>query len=189
MDAAIVEWLNAAVGKFGPFDRLMELLMSDYFVPVLGSLLLIALWFWGRGVQLYQNQLTTVAAISGLGLANLAVSLLNVHVSRLRPFAEHDILIAFYEPTDSSFPSNSAATGFAMATAVFVKHRPLGLVCYALSFLWAFGRVYAGVHYPTDVLAGAAIGIVASILAWALIWALRIIPRIILAMFRRLVLA
>ena len=68
-------------------------------------------------------------------------------------------------PADwSSFPSDTAALGFALATAVFLSSRPLGVAC----FVWAlvvtsFPRVYAGYHYPSDILAGGLIGIVSVV--------------------------
>ncbi len=71
-------------------------------------------------------------------------------------------------PADwSSFPSDTAALGFALAAAVFLTSRPLGVVC----LFWALvvtslPRVYAGYHYPSDMLAGGLIG-VASVLAVA----------------------
>lgn len=65
-------------------------------------------------------------------------------------------------PADwSSFPSDTAALGFALAAAVLLTSRPLGVAC----LLWALAvtslpRVYAGYHYPSDILAGGVIGVV-----------------------------
>jgi undecaprenyl-diphosphatase len=65
-------------------------------------------------------------------------------------------------PADwSSFPSDTAALGFALAAAVLLTSRPLGVAC----LLWALvvtslPRVYAGYHYPSDILAGGVIGVV-----------------------------
>ena len=47
MDGAIVRFLNSGVGKFPPFDWLMEAIVSDYLVPVAGSLVLLGLWISG----------------------------------------------------------------------------------------------------------------------------------------------
>ena len=85
----------------------------------------------------------------------------------------------FYRPTDSSFPSNAAGVGFAVATAVFLRYRRIGLSLYALAFLWGFGRVYAGVHYPSDVIVGALIGVAAAFILTGLFRLLTIIPRYI----------
>ncbi len=190
MDARIVEWLNAGVGKFAPWDALMEAVMSDYLAPVTGSLVLLALWFYGNGDQeRYRNQLATVTGAIGVGFANLGVMLVNNHYFRPRPFVALDVQPLFYMPTDSSFPANTAGVGFAIATAVIFRHRRLGAALYALAFLWSFGRVYAAVHYPTDVLAGAAMGVAASLLGWALVRLLGFIPRLVLGAARSFFLA
>ena len=180
MDLSVVEWLNSGVGRFAPWDAFMEAMVSDYLVPALSSLVLIALWFLGEPSERYKNQLTTICGIAGLGLANLGVALVNIHFFRDRPFVSHDLNVLFYEPTDSSFPANAAAVGFAVATAVFMRHRRLGLAMYGLAFLWAFGRVYAGVHYPTDILGGAAIGAAGTFLAYAGLRILSFVPRLVL---------
>lgn len=60
----------------------------------------------------------------------------------------------------SSFPSDHAALFFAVSTTIWRVSRPLGAVCYAWSiFVVSIPRVYAGYHYATDILGGAAIGV------------------------------
>lgn len=75
-------------------------------------------------------------------------------------------------PTDRySFPSIHSATAFSMATSLTLRYndKPFmiaGVYTYAL--LISYGRVYLGVHYPSDVLTGAAIGAGSSILMYSL---------------------
>lgn len=164
MDGAIVRFLNSGVGNLAPFDRFMNVLVSDYFVPVTGSLLLIALWMTGTRETRPGNQVATMVAAGGIGAANAITTIINGMVQRPRPFLDNDLTLLFYAPTDPSFPSNTASVGFALATAVFLRHRRLGGAMYGLAFFWGFARVYAGVHYPTDVLAGACVGVVAALL-------------------------
>jgi undecaprenyl-diphosphatase len=165
LDTAIVEWLNSGVGRFPWWDAFIEAMVSDYLVPVLGSLVLLGFWFWGRGQVRIGNQLTTIAGAMSIGLANLVTLLINDIYFRARPFWDLDVQLLFYEPTDSSFPSNAAALGFAIATAIFMRRRRLGLAMYGLAFFYAFARVYSGVHYPSDALGGAAIGVAAGLTA------------------------
>ena len=166
MDELIVIWLNGLSGRSEAFDALMEVLMSDYLAPVWGSLVLLGLWFHGASAdERWFNQLTTIAGALAVGLANAQVMIANQLIFRSRPFVDLDVAVRFYEPTDSSFPANPASVGFAIATAVFLRHRKLGGALYVLAGLWGVARVFAGVHYPSDILAGAAIGAVGAVVA------------------------
>ncbi len=180
MDGAIVRWLNGGVGRLAPLDGAMEVLVSDYFVPVTGSLVLLGLWLYGRGADRFGNQILTLVGASSVGVANAVTAFINAQYFRPRPFLDNELTLLFYEPVDSSFPSNAAAVGFALATAVFLRHRRTGAALYVLAFLWGFARVYAGVHYPTDVIGGALVGVVTGI-AMTLVWRRLIaVPRAIL---------
>ena len=189
MDIAIVEWVNGGVGVFEPWDAFMQAVMSDYLVPAFSSLMLIGLWFTGRGAERYANQLAVMVGVSGLGLANLGIAILNGYYFRDRPFVHHDLNLLFYEPTDSSFPANAAAVGFAIAIAVAFRKPKLGLALAGLSLLWTGGRVYAGVHYPTDILAGAAMGAAGVGLAYLVARVIPILPSTVLRIARGLYLA
>lgn len=65
---------------------------------------------------------------------------------------------------DPSFPSDHAAAAFAIAVAVFAFSRRAGGALLAVAVLIAVSRVALGVHYPVDVLAGAAVGAVSALL-------------------------
>ena len=82
-------------------------------------------------------------------------------VARPRPFTSDPARILLIpRPEDYSFPSGHTAVSFAAASAAwFMKKRKTGVVFGAVACLIAFSRLYLYVHYPTDVLAGAVIGI------------------------------
>jgi len=61
-------------------------------------------------------------------------------------------------PSSLSFPSAHATSSFAVATAM-TRVDPLGALAFALAFALALGRPYLGMHYPSDVLAGALLGV------------------------------
>lgn len=79
---------------------------------------------------------------------------------------------------DNSFPSGHSATSFACAALIARAASPrIALGLYALAAGIAFSRVYVGVHYPLDVIAGAVLGLgVARILPWLAAAFLRLMP-------------
>jgi undecaprenyl-diphosphatase len=143
------------------FDRAME------FVGEWGLLLamvLLVLWCWlavrrkgGEGAA------SSVAALVWAPLAAGIAVLVNVpirgFVERPRPFVDHDGLdVLVGGKTDYSFVSDHATLTMAMGVGLFVAHRKFGLVGIGLGLLEGFCRVYMGVHYPTDVIGGFALG-------------------------------
>jgi undecaprenyl-diphosphatase len=76
-------------------------------------------------------------------------------------------------PSTSSFPSGHAMVSFACATVLALAVPRLRAPLFALAALIAYSRVYVGVHYPFDVLAGAALGVVIAIALRMLAAALR----------------
>jgi undecaprenyl-diphosphatase len=120
---------------------------------------------WSVGLALATG-LTTFAADSvSFALKDLT--------HRRRPFADHAQIHPLYAVHSSSLPAGHAATAFAGATVLsFIAPRAAPAFV-LLAAAVGFSRVYVGVHYPTDVLAGAAIGIVVALTAVAVGKALR----------------
>lgn len=100
----------------------------------------------------------------------LAVSdyVLKPLIHRPRPFmAAPAPPVIGTRPRDSSFPSGHATSACAGATALTGVEPGLAIVWWMLAIAIAYSRVYIGVHYPLDVLAGAAIGALGSWLIMA----------------------
>ena len=66
-------------------------------------------------------------------------------------------------PHSGAFPSGHAASAFAAATVIAWASRRLAIPVYALATLVAWSRVYVGVHWPLDVIGGAALGTLVAI--------------------------
>ncbi len=110
-----------------------------------------------------------IVAVAVAGIANFISSdLIKENIYRLRPCNDASLadtirVLVGYRPQSSSFTSSHAVNHFALATyLVIILKKELGRVVW-LWWFWAFcicyAQVYVGVHYPLDVLAGAAIGI------------------------------
>ena len=160
IDANVVVWLNEWAGRSSIMDAAVRVIVSDYLIPASIGLCLMAMWFAGKNPQTRDTQhRAVITALAAVGFASLVVLILNDHFHRPRPFVDHDLTVLLYRPTDPSFPAHPAAVAFAMAASAWQGSRKLGTLVYGFALLWGISRIYAGVFYPMDVLAGAAIGV------------------------------
>ena len=96
---------------------------------------------------------------------------LKYSIKRQRPFdAYPDLIYAHSNPTDPSFPSGHTSVAFATATSLSMAFPKWYVIAPSFGYATAVGysRLRLGVHYPSDVLAGAVIGAGSSILAFKL---------------------
>jgi len=163
-DRAVFQWINGLAGHVPVIDNFLKGIANDYFMIIGMCLVLVALWFGTRDAAKRKiNQVAVIVAAISLGISQAIVDILNIFFFRPRPFTLLPTHLLFYAPTDSSFPSNAATITFAIAFGVFFINRKAGGLLLGLAGLLAFARVYVGVHYPSDVLGGAAI---AAVTAW-----------------------
>ena len=107
-----------------------------------------------------------------LSLLSLLITFLIVNVcmkngfARIRPYETlTDLLFLIEKQSDFSFPSGHSASSFASAVVLFKRlPKRYGIPILILAVLIAFSRIYMGVHYPTDILAGILIGSIVALL-------------------------
>ncbi|MFI0960219.1 phosphatase PAP2 family protein [Streptomyces sp. NPDC021080] len=123
------------------------------------------LWFGvAAGIGLAGGPAGRRAALRGLGSLAIASFTVNTLVKwsarRPRPLLEGvpTIRRLARQPHTTSFPSGHSASAAAFATAVALESKRYGALVAPVAAAVAFSRVYVGVHYPGDVLAGVAIG-------------------------------
>ncbi len=104
-----------------------------------------------------------LSLLLGVIICNLCLK--NI-VGRIRPYdfntAAH--LLAKKE-IDYSFPSGHTVVCFEGATAIFIRYKKIGIFAFLVAAVVGFSRLYLYMHYPTDVLAGAILGIGIGLLA------------------------
>src|SRR6185312_4299586 len=167
MDWSIVHSLN---GFLYHHDAIEDPLL-DY-VPAaeaLFFLLLAVLIVFARHERFAPVRRAAVAAGLSAGLGLLIVKIITEFYDRARPFVAHPGVVHLFirHAADASFPSDHATASMAIAVAFLLRKRFFwGVLTIVFAAILDFGRVAAGFHYPTDVLAGAAIGALAALLLW-----------------------
>jgi PAP2 superfamily. len=110
----------------------------------------------------------TVAAVLSAGLGLAVGKVISELVDRARPFVAdaHGVHLFAAHAADPGFPSDHATAAFAIATAIVLRKRGWGIFALVAATILSVGRVALGVHYPSDVLAGAALGTAAALALW-----------------------
>jgi undecaprenyl-diphosphatase len=160
LDYWLFAMINNLAGRWPWLDLPARLLLNDYFVPTILALTLLALWFEHKnlsGLATHNRRAVLTAALSA-ALANMLLKGMNLLYFRPRPFAHHPVNILFYHPSDPSFPSNAATLAFAIAAGVWFYNRAWGGALLLVALLFGLSRIFGGVHYPLDVIAGAGLG-------------------------------
>lgn len=165
LDGQILLWIQEHL-RFEPLNAVMRAVTGLGNAGLVWIALTVTLLIFRRTRR--AGVACALALVFSLLLTNLA---LKNWVRRPRPFAELETLtLLIGQPSEYSFPSGHASSSFAAGWAMFrTLPRRWGIPALALAVLISLSRLYVGVHYPTDVLGGAVVGIAAASLALRLL--------------------
>jgi undecaprenyl-diphosphatase len=168
-DVSLLRDING-LGKDAPhwLDRVVEFVGEYGLILVM---VLLAGWCWWR-IARRSAVAEAPAAVAGVvwswlaaGIALLLNVPLRAFVERPRPFVDHDGLdVLIKGKNDFSFVSDHATLTMAVAVGLFLVSRKAGLLAIGVALAEGFCRVYMGVHYPTDVVGGFALGTAVALL-------------------------
>ncbi len=165
VDYSVFKDVNGLSGS-QPFDAIFKFAANDliYVVVAIVALTFLVPWRTRR----LERRRGAVAGTVSAAIALLLVVPISDAVDRVRPFVAHPhhahLLIS--HARDAGFPSDHATGAMAIAVAMLLCDPLIGAVLFVLAVIIMFARVYVGVHYPGDVLAGAVLGAAVALVLW-----------------------
>ena len=156
-DYELFTTINGLARRSAVVDTLMA--GSAKYLPLIFALALIVLWLTWKPRNQRGAFLAGGSALIALGIGQL----LGYAFPRPRPYVAHSVNLLIARSADTSFPSDHATLGFAVAVMVWQYNRRVGAWLLILAFILAFSRVFVGAHYPGDVVGGAILGSVTSV--------------------------
>lgn len=158
-DTELFHLLNDLAGQSALFDGIVVFLAS-YLAYVLIAVFL-ALVFFSRYPKRKKLHMFFVAAVSSI-IARFGVAeLIRFSYHRPRPFTDLPA-IQLLTSSEWSFPSGHATFFFAMATALYLYDKKWGIGFFIAAALMGTSRVIAGIHYPSDIVGGALVGVIVA---------------------------
>lgn len=168
-DDSIVTYINSFMGKSLLFDKLMLKMDSLSLIKTgLFAAFLFYVWFREEGDWCGDRPFvirTLIGVVVAIAVSRAMQELLP---HRVRPMFEPTLklrlpsdLRTYLSYKDNSFPSDTTTLATALATAVYMQNRLLGLLAAAIVILASIlTKLYLGYHYPSDIVGGILIGIV-----------------------------
>ena len=165
MDSSLYRWINRLADRTGWAHGLFKA-NAAYGIALFAVLLVVA-YLDGR----QHDDIAAVATSAWAGAAALVAlgvgQLIGGAVDRARPYETMaNVHLLVDKTTDFSIPSDHATVAGAVAVGLLFANRRWGIIASALAVLMAFTRVYVGAHYPSDVVAGLALGGIVAAAGW-----------------------
>jgi undecaprenyl-diphosphatase len=162
MDTLLFHKING-LAHFSSFLDSVGIFLATYFEYFLVVFLLIFL-FWPK-TKIVKNRLMVISSLVSAAISRFfIIEIIRFFYHRPRPYVALEAaekIIA--ESKDfTSFPSGHAAFFFALATGIYFYNKKLGIFFFISAIAMGIARVFTGVHWPTDILAGAIVGVVVA---------------------------
>jgi undecaprenyl-diphosphatase len=150
--------IHSLAGRFTALDGLMKF-AAEYLLYG-AAVIFVVLWLHNRGLR--SGLAGAMGAVAAVGLGAVIGALW----SEQRPFVADHFVPLVAHSADASFPSDHLLALGGVAGGCWVAARRLAVATIGLACVVGFARVFVGVHYVGDVVAGFGIGFTCGLLAW-----------------------
>lgn len=168
MDYFLFQKINSLAGRWLWLDAL-AIFFAAYFQYFLSAaLVLLAAVKKEKATRIRNLKVAALAFLSAFISRFVFAEIIKRLAARPRPFEAHEATrLLLDKSSDDSFPSGHMAFFFALSAVVYLcirKSYPahswwVGLILFGGSFLIGLSRMFVGIHYPSDILGGAALGL------------------------------
>jgi undecaprenyl-diphosphatase len=159
MDYLIFQKLNSFVGRWPLLDSL-AVFSAEY----LGYILVLILFIYFLKDSKKYKPIFIKSILAAFFSRFVVAEIIRFFWERPRPFVENNVNLLLEYSASPSFPSGHAAFFFGFSAMVYLYNKKAGILFLAASFLVSISRVYGGIHWPSDILAGAVVGIASAYL-------------------------
>jgi undecaprenyl-diphosphatase len=178
----LVSWNNLA--ESSGFLKASVKFTAQYLIYLL-PIIFVILWFYSA-----QAKKVALRAVASAGLGLGITMIIGKSINRPRPFESGGVQEILFHRPDYSFPSDHTTVLVAIAVSFYLSgYKKLSYLMFILATIISVARIAAGVHYPSDILAGAVVGIAAAFIIKALDGPLEYVYQFIIGIARRLMLA
>lgn len=158
-DIQLLYLLNSAAGKSPLLDGLIVFLAS--YLAYIVVIIFLALVSISQYSKREKWEILLVVGVSTLVARFGVTELIRLFIHRPRPFSDLPVN-QLLTSTEWSFPSGHATFFFALSTAVYLYNKKWGIWFFIATIFITVSRVISGIHYPSDIIGGAFIGIVVA---------------------------
>lgn len=166
LDLEILNYFNSFAQKVPSFDVLVKIISTNHLIK--GGFFMIVFWY----LWFHKNNLRDRSTMVSNMVGSVAVMIAARAMAMILPFRSRPKLntdLDFILPvgsrqqelmSNSSFPSDHAALFYSLSMGFFLVSRKAGIAAFIYSFfIISLPRIYLGLHYPSDILGGAVLGI------------------------------
>lgn len=181
MNVALFQAINQWAGA-NPFIDDVMVFISQYALFLYAGLFLL-LWIKGNDKM---KRSVLYAGCAGI-LALLLNGVIATFYFEPRPFVDHAVHLLITHAKDASFPSDHTSGAFALAIAMFVRHRNWGYPMLVLAILTGFSRIFIGFHYPLDIVGSIVVALLATFIVFRTKRKLRPVLNWVIHVYKKLV--